>query len=872
LLEEELSMRRFIAYLAIVTFVIGMSNAQLKTRPQQQQQQAGEEPTPGALANNDAFYQKLRHIGLQQETIHVKDFTLKRDVGTFVFKSGAFRLLEPVNGKITGAVFTGDASLSLTPPIEVEKRYLSTLTKGQPFEEEFAGAVFRFTDGSEEEIKAAAVKDAGAASGDPNGLLSDIQQQLRKRLKGNLDARLLEDVLSSQPGGKFVAFIKGKQYSDRLIFDVDPHGVVSYRPVLAQQYQSAASLVPEEVALTCWDNDRYGIWASFHYAMEYAAGKANSDEQNGSFAVQHHKLDTSIDKRGYLSGTAQATVTALQDGVRVLPFSLFPTLRVQTVIGEDHRQLAFIQEDKLEDADFAVILPKELKRGETYTITTKYGGKDAVIDEGGGNYLPVARVNWFPSLGFSRYATYEMTFHVPKGLKIVATGNKLKDIDEGDENVTEWASVVPQGVAGFNLGKFKREEGKPFQQPYLLETYANPEPPANLNGLIGPGADSGVGGGGIGSGPRGFGGMGGGVASPMSEASTVGTMSTLDLMKKAMAEARVAVDIYTEYFGEAPYKKLAMTQQTAANFGQSWPGLIYLPITYFLDSTARKAYGMSGDARGYFTIVGPHEIAHQWWGHLVGFNSYRDQWMSEGFAEMSASIFVQLIQSQKNLDPYHKFWADERWLLNREDNQQKKVYEVGPLTLGIRLINAKSGGVAYRDLIYPKGAYVLQMIRYMLRNEKSNDPDVTFKAMMHEFTKTYANRIASTEDFKAVLEKYMTPEMNLGGNHKMDWFFDEYVYGTDYPKYKFEHSFSNDAGGDVVVHFKLSQSNVSDNFRMLIPLYVEMNDGRVIRMGGARLVGNHTIEQDYPLKGLKDKPKRVVVAYYDDVLGDFESK
>ena len=118
----------------------------------------------------------------------------------------------------------------------------------------------------------------------------------------------------------------------------------------------------------------------------------------------------------------------------------------------------------------------------------------------------------------------------------------------------------------------------------------------------------------------------------------------------------------------------------------------------------------------------------------------------------------------------------------------------------------------------------------------------------------------------------MTPEMDLGGNHKMDWFFDEYVYGTDYPKYKFEHSFKTDGNGDTVVHFKLTQSNVSESFRMLVPLYVETTDGRVVRLGGARLVGNRSIEQDYPLKGLQGKPKRVVAAYYDDVLGDFENK
>jgi hypothetical protein len=838
---------RILALFLLSTVLTALANGQLKPRPQEPQQQTSEdEPSPGAKANNDPLYVQLRHIAAQQDAIPVKDFTLKRDAGTFVFKSGAFHLVAPVNGKITGAVFTGEATFTVKPPIESERRYLAILTKGQPFEEEFGSAVFRFTDGTEEEIKKAAVKDAPASGGDVNGLFSDIQQQLRKKLKNNLEVRILEDVMSGEPGGKFTAFIKGRKYSDKEIFDVDPHGVVCYFPVLALQHQAPFPVDPEEVAFMIWDTDRLGIWTAFHYAAEYAAGKANSDEQNLPFTIEHQKLDTAIDKRAHLKGISETKITAMQDGIRVLPLNLFPTLRVETVTGADHEQLAFIQEPKFDDANFAVILPKPLKRGESYTFITRYAGKDAISDEGGGNYFPIARDDWYPSLGFGHYTTYEMTFHIPKGLKMVATGKKLEDKDSGDENFSRWDSEVSQAVAGFNFGKFKREEGKPFREKdYLLETFVNPEPPAMFNALTGAG---GVGG----------------------ELGT-GNMSTIELMKKAMAEAQVAIDIYTNYFGDAPYKRLAMTQQTDPGFGQSWPGLVYLPITYFLDSTALHALGFD-DPRGYFTIVGPHEIAHQWWGHTVGFNSYRDQWISEGFAEMSASIFIQFIQSQKNLDPYHKFWADERWLLNREDNQHRKAYQVGPVTLGYRLINGKSGGSVPRELIYPKGGYILQMVRYMLRNERSNDPDVNFKRMMHDFVKTYTNKIASTEDFKAVLEKYMTPEMDLGGNRKMDWFFDEYVYGTDYPKYKFEHSFKTDGNGDAVVHFKLTQSNVSDNFRMLVPLYLVMNDGRVIRLGGAKLVGNRTIEQDFPLKGLQDKPKRMVAAYYDDVLGDFENK
>src|SRR5579864_2418252 len=106
----------------------------LKTRP------APVKPVPQtarALANNDAVYQALRNIKVSSEVISVNGFRMKRDAGIFTFRNGAFYLLEPVNGKVTGAVFIGDAAFGLTPPIEVERRYLRFLAKDE-FVEQFS--------------------------------------------------------------------------------------------------------------------------------------------------------------------------------------------------------------------------------------------------------------------------------------------------------------------------------------------------------------------------------------------------------------------------------------------------------------------------------------------------------------------------------------------------------------------------------------------------------------------------------------------------------------------------------------------------------------------------------------------------------------
>ena len=61
----------------------------------------------------------------------------------------------------------------------------------------------------------------------------------------------------------------------------------------------------------------------------------------------------------------------------------------------------------------------------------------------------------------------------------------------------------------------------------------------------------------------------------------LGSMETTSLNKKALAEGQAAIQLYTDYFGPSSYRRMAHTQQTACNFGQSWPQLVWIPICYF---------------------------------------------------------------------------------------------------------------------------------------------------------------------------------------------------------------------------------------------------------------------------------------------------
>jgi aminopeptidase N len=339
-------------------------------------------------------------------------------------------------------------------------------------------------------------------------------------------------------------------------------------------------------------------------------------------------------------------------------------------------------------------------------------------------------------------------------------------------------------------------------------------------------------------------------------------MSTIGLNKKALAEGELAVQLYTDYFGPSMFTHMQLTQQSACNFGQSWPGLVWIPICYYFDTTVRHELGMDWGDRGYWKVVTPHEVAHQWWGHTVGFSSGRDQWMSEGFSDMSASLYLTLIE--KNPKKFLTFWNDERELLLERDAQGFRAIDVGPLTMGYRTSNSRTGFDTARRLIYPKGAYVLHMIRMMMHDRQKGDQ--LFKETMQDFVKTYSGKAATTEDFKAIIEKHMSPEMDVEGNHRMDWFFNEYVYGTQLPSYSLSSAFDTGADGDILMTLKVTQSGVDDHFRMLVPVYLELADGNIAFLGRARLAGNASVEEKVPLKGLKAKPRRAILNYYDDVL------
>jgi aminopeptidase N len=179
--------------------------------------------------------------------------------------------------------------------------------------------------------------------------------------------------------------------------------------------------------------------------------------------------------------------------------------------------------------------------------------------------------------------------------------------------------------------------------------------------------------------------------------------------------------------------------------------------------------------------------------------------------------------------------------------------------MGLRLISPRSE-LAYQNLTYPKGAYVLQMLRSLMYS--LDDQDKPFIAMMHDFVESHREKPATTESFKAIAEKHMTPLMDLQRNGQLDWFFDEWVYGTQVPRYHFEYQVTPQEAGKVKVHMTITQSDVDEHFAMLVPVFADFGKGWV-RFGQIGLVGNTTRSVDVLLPG---QPKKVGLNTFKDIL------
>ena len=105
-------------------------------------------------------------------------------------------------------------------------------------------------------------------------------------------------------------------------------------------------------------------------------------------------------------------------------------------------------------------------------------------------------------------------------------------------------------------------------------------------------------------------------------------------------ESARAVEFFARRFGPYPYGKLALTQMPG-ELSQGWPGLIFLSSFAFLTPEEKAQLHVSSLEGTRSNLVVAHETAHQWWGDLVVWKGYRDQWIVEALAEYSSLMQLE---------------------------------------------------------------------------------------------------------------------------------------------------------------------------------------------------------------------------------------
>ena len=800
-----------------------------------------------------AVYRQLREARPDGRTIEASGLVLRRDVFQFNFAQGRFHLLEPVAGRSPGAVFIGRGVVNLTPATDIERHRLALLSGVQRLEslgDGFSVALFLFDDQTEGAILGQGAIQEATADPDAVAAFEVLSRGMERGLGVDVFLRLLRNRLNDEGRlqGPFYAALEGERLPLAVVA-VDAMGVLD-----AEGSCLWASETLEEPG-------RGGV---FWYSNLLEEQLASGADGRGELLVDatHYAIESKVSRSTDLEGVTNVEFQVLVPGLRVLPIDLVSSLEIReaAVLVEDKElPVAFVQGAGVELDSAAVLFPRSLPRGLKVKLRISYAGDGVLVDDGVGIYQVEARSNWYPNLGtFRDRATYDLTFSVPKGNTVIAVGDHAGTAEEGGRVVSVWKAAHPITVAGFNYGDFARYDQQEEETGTSLEVYASTGEPdiiteinrdlqsassgLRLRDQVEVASNDGL-----------------SYVNTYSGPSSIG-VSPGSLAEVAMADATNAVRVFTRFFGPIESRRLAITQQSQWSFGQAWPSLVYLPYLAGIGRTLRVEIGLANYA-GFIDEVGIHEIAHQWWGHHVGWASYRDQWLSEGSAEFSTALVLELT---RGAEAYDRFWAQRRAaVLSAAKGEEVPPYLAGPIAVGFRAASDRSPRAA-QALMYSKGGYVLHMLRMLMRDMEAGS-DERFFAMMKDFAKTWGGRDATTEDFKAIVQKHMVPELNASGDGTVDWFFDQWVYGTEVPRHVADVTIEKAGKGRYRIVGTLIQENVPDDFLALVPAYVDLGKDGYGRFGRAPFKGNMSHKIDVTLE-LPRKPKGVVMNAHHEVL------
>jgi Peptidase family M1 domain len=785
---------------------------------------------PAAERSPREIYDALNALRVDPPTVYrvapANRIELIRSDLRFSFDDGSFAFLPAFDGRSTGVVFSGRGHVLAVPRGPVEKQQMARFLGAPILDQDFTSLCLRFTDDTAADLLRQFEK--AKLSPERDSALASLWDSFLATTNPGQSLRLLFNSMSSNPRPYFYAWIDGVA-SGPFDFILD---LLRDEPFLLGQVRKS------------FGGTFYDVWASYKIP-----GAAPFEPP---FRAIRYDIDTTILPNVSLEAKTELRVRAETSGERMLVLQLARTLNVDEVIDDRGQSLVFFQNEGLSQRDRStrgnnylyVALASPSEKGAEFMLRFRYRG-NIIEDAGNGVLFVGARETWYPRLGDTAdFAHYDLTMRWPRRLRLVATGTKVDEREEGDFRVAHWRTEKPTSIAGFNLGDYS--VASLSSGTHSIEVFANHQLEQALNSRLAaqqtdlPPRP-----------PTPFGPEGRSGASLMQIVPA--TPSPADALKQLGREIDLSIRYYETLSGPFPFQKLSVSQ-IPGGFGQGWPGLLYLSTYSFLPPAAQQRAGLSESSQEHFTELVPfHEVAHQWWGNVVGWASYRDQWIDEALANYLALLFAD---SQKNANHSLRVWLTRyrRHLLEKRPEENQPPSEMGALELGTRLSSSKSPD-GFEAVIYSKGSWVIHMLREMLRQPGAPNPDDRFIALLHTLQTKYAYRALSTADLQREVEAVMTGSMDLEGGRSLDWFFEQWVRGTGIPHYRVEFSVHQSEKG-YLVRGKIFQSGVPRSFIAPVPLYANSGIGPSTLLGRVVTDGPetpfHFVTQTPPRKLLID--------------------
>ncbi|MFL6193621.1 MAG: M1 family aminopeptidase [Thermoanaerobaculia bacterium] len=632
--------------------------------------------------------------------VSLKNVKLGMGLGMLRLEDGVLIPATDVGGKTVEMVFLGKGRVEIDPPDPIEAGQLELFTGGSRLDEEFKEAVLVV--GLDAAVSALMRRPAAPPDAELARRAEALYSEWRKGREREIldvDRGILLDALQDPAAsGYFAGWFRGGEAGD-FCYLLDPadreqvslgHFIPldatekekrQIRKEIAREQRKGRAVGVELDDLGQWDT-----WLSA--SLRNAGGKPVPGAS--TFEPRKYTLDVNLSERELrLNGKARLDLDPVVMGSRAVSLALPGDFEVRKVTDAGGTPL-FFQRSR---GSLLVILPQPPAAGQTATVVVEYSGRP--VDKDWNLLTLLDTIGWYPHAGTIDRAAYDVTFHWPKGLELVASGRRAEGGEAGGERWERRVLDVPTLGFSFEVGRFQVET---VRAGHVEVSFA------------------------FGSG-----------TSHVARA-------TLDTVKKAVTDS---LQFYEETFGPYPLDQLTVTTANRG-FSQGMLGFVTLS-DYAVTSPGIWYRVIRPDSR----LLAAHEIAHQWWGNQVGWTSYRDQWISEAMANYSALLYgrQRIGESDLGVD-LTEGWQDQ---LSGDLPDGRALESVGPVVLGWRLSSSRADS-AYVPIVYNKGAVVLDMLARTLGEEN-------FPKVLRQIVKVAGNSTISTEDLFSLIERSTSTDL-----------------------------------------------------------------------------------------------------------------